>query len=243
MKQMYIYIVMIVLLLLILVILPSKQIKETYENDLQSVFDNIYINQVWGDYGGGSGNGSEEGNTVKLRNILTSLVKNNNLLTIIDAPCGACVWTKLWLEDLKNQNIKITYYGFDVSKEAINRARANLSHLSNFHNILLQEGNICDVKFPDADLVLCRDALQHLSFNNIYLALHNIASIKAKTYLLGGYLTNNSNINIVDGQYFPINYVLSPFEMKPNVIYSEQSIPNEEQKYLFQFSGLDMNTK
>ena len=46
---------------------------------------------------------------------LDSFIKNNNIKSILDMPCGDFAWMKKIIE--LNQNLK--YYGFDIVKEII----------------------------------------------------------------------------------------------------------------------------
>lgn len=206
---------------------------------LQSTFNSIYSNKSWSGDGDGSGTGSEPENTVEFRKILTKLVKDNNAKLFVDAPCGACKWTKVWLEELKSQGIKITYLGFDIADEAISKARANLAPLMDYHTIKIEHGDITSSKLPAADILMCRDTLQHLSHESIKKALANLQASNSKIYLLGGYATGE-NKDIKDGDYFDINYLAPPYSLKPDAMYNEHN-KNEDHapaKYLFLFKQL-----
>jgi SAM-dependent methyltransferase len=219
-------------------------IRKTYigrENfsSLGDTFNSIYSNNTWTGDGDGSGPGSEPENTTEFRKLLTKLVKDNNANVFVDAPCGACKWTKVWLEELKSQGIKITYLGFDIADEAITKARANLAPLMDYHTIKIEHGDITSSKLPAADILMCRDTLQHLSQDSIKKALANLQASNSKMYLLGGYATGE-NKDIKDGDYFDINYLVPPYSLKPDAMYREYN-KNEDYaapKYLFAFKQL-----
>lgn len=228
----------IIIFLFILWLFLKKQNEGFKNNDenkqLYNIFNDTYKNKIWGEEGDGSGTGSEPSNTINTRKSLIQIIKQYNVKTLIDAPCGSCKWTKFLLEDLQKENIKINYYGFDIADESIINANKNLESLKTYHTIKIQQGSITDTQFPKADMILCRDTLQHLSYNSISKTLQNFAKTKS-IIVLGGYLNNNSNNNITDGDYFSINYTSEPFNMKPNYIYNDTVIENEPTKYFFIF--------
>jgi thiol-disulfide isomerase/thioredoxin len=243
-KKQIIIVVIIILFILWLFInkynesfdtIPNKEFTINEEiSNLYNVFNDTYINKGWGEEGDGSGPGSEPENTINTRKSLIKLIKEYNVKTLIDAPCGSCKWTKILLEDLQKENIKINYYGFDIADQSIINANKNLDSLKTYHTIKIQQGSITDTQFPKADMILCRDTLQHLSYNSISKTLHNFAKTKS-IIVLGGYLNNSSNHNIKDGDYFSINYTSEPFNMIPNYIYNDTVIQNGPTKYFFVF--------
>jgi hypothetical protein len=64
---------------------------------------------------------------------------------------------------------------------------------------------------PGFDLLLSRDALQHLSYKAIARALRTYCSSGAKFILVGSYLHPGNNQLIAEGGTFPINLLLPPF--------------------------------
>lgn len=200
---------------------------------MEVVFDQIYERAAWGAAGDGSGPGSEPAKTVALRAVLTKIVRERGVTTLVDAPCGACKWTRVWLEELTRAGVRLKYVGVDISATAIDRARANLAGLE--HDVELRMGDIA-APLDACDLLLCRDALQHLSLQDATGALQNIFATPAKTVLLGGYLTGGPNRNIVTGEYYSINYTRPPFSLAPVAIHRELHDGVEPTKYLFEFT-------
>jgi hypothetical protein len=176
---------------------------------------------------------------MNLRMILTNFILKNGITTVVDAPCGSCLWTAEWLNDLKRRNVKITYYGFDIADEAVSNCVKSMSYVSNFHNVQIRQKDIAEMTIPDnTDLLLSRDTLQHLSFNVIFKVLNNFAKFQTvKFYIIGGYLEKGDNIDIKDGDYFSFNITKKPFGLIPNYIIKENNIGNEYPKYLFVFEG------
>lgn len=206
---------------------------------VKHVFDEIYSKRKWTKEGNGSGSGSSIKNTTNLRNILTKFLIKNNINSIVDAPCGSCLWTSEWLNELRKKNMKISYYGFDIANEAVLNCQKSMKYLTNFHDIKIEENNISDITIPEnAQLLLSRDTLQHLSYENIFKTLKNFAKYDSvKFYIIGGYLEKTENIDIKNGDYFNFNITKKPFEIIPDYIIKENNFGKELPKYLFVFNG------
>ncbi len=230
------YIILSLILLVLVLLYLLNIFKETFQNnELKKVFDNIYDNKIWTEEGNGSGSGSEPHNTINTIKVLVKIIIENNVKVMIDSPCGSCKWTRLLLEELKNNNIKIKYYGFDIADEPIANANKELDGLKSYHDIQIKLGDLTNMKFPKADLLLCRDVLQHLSYDNIFKIINNFSKADIKMFLLGAYIScDNRNIN--NGDYFPINLAIQPFKMIPEALYYDSPDGN---KFLFQYSKIN----
>jgi hypothetical protein len=206
---------------------------------VKHIFDEIYSKRKWSKEGNGSGTGSSIRNTMNLRNILTKFLIKNDIHSIVDAPCGSCLWTSTWLNELRKKDMKISYYGFDIANEAVANCKKSMKYLTNFHDVKIEQNNISDIMIPDnVDLLLSRDTLQHLSFENIFKTLKNFAKYNGiKFYMIGGYLENTENVDIRNGDYFNFNISKKPFEIIPDYIIKENNFGNELPKYLFVFNG------
>ena len=232
------YFVHILILLVILLFFSFYiNISENYDLNIYNVFNNIYKKKIWSEQGGGSGTGSSVENTQNFRNILTEFVIDKNINSFLDVPCGSCVWTKKWLSELQTKGHKIYYFGIDISEEAIEKCKNNNN--SNYHIINYKHGDIATEILPTVDALLCRDTLQHLSYDNIWKCLKNFSKCKAKYYIIGGYNENEKNKNIKDGEYFYFNIVKEPFSYKPDFIFMEKNLsePEKLNKFLFIFEG------
>jgi len=64
---------------------------------------------------------------------------------------------------------------------------------------------------PTADLVLCRDCLVHLSYANIHGAIENVKRSGAKWILMTDFLQIETNTDIADGDWRPLNFTRPPF--------------------------------
>jgi SAM-dependent methyltransferase len=200
---------------------------------LQKIFDDVYATQKWGKNGHGSGSGSEPDFTQPLRTLLLRFIKIHNVKTILDCPCGSGKWVNVFLEELKAHDIQIKYHGIDIAEHAVKTSKALLEHHKDYHEIVIEYGDMTNASMPQGyDLVLCRDALQHLSYINIKAAIKNLAMCDAKWYLIGSYWPGG-NKNIRDGEYFSINLALAPFNLLPLKVYSEEHDEREAPKHLF----------
>ena len=82
--------------------------------------------------------------------------------------------------------------------------------------------------------------MQHLSLEQVVSALETFSKSSARFVLLGSYLGESLNINILPGDYWNINLVVSPFELTGyQEAYSEHTkdfLPHEPEKFLLLYS-------
>ena len=91
--------------------IKSKFINEKKLNDRFLI---IYKNNYWDNSETVSGPGSTLKNTVNLRKKLKKVIKNYNIKSIFDAPCGDCNWIE---KIIKNSHIR--YIGADIVNDII----------------------------------------------------------------------------------------------------------------------------
>jgi SAM-dependent methyltransferase len=126
----------------------------------QEVFTEIYANKVWGknsDGLGTSGFGSTEKNTRIYRQFLQDFLKAYDIHSVVDVGCGDWEFTRLMNWD------GINYLGFDVVEQVIKR---NCQLYQNDH-IHFVHGNAVELDLPQADLLICKDVLQHIPNRDI----------------------------------------------------------------------------
>jgi SAM-dependent methyltransferase len=160
-------------------------------------FSRIYRENEWNGVETRSGPGSGSAATTRLRQVLLELVAELGITSVVDAACGE----GFWQPDLPG------YVGLDVAPEAIEVARATHPE---------REYRVQDVAqgCPRADLVICRDALQHLSLRDAQAVL---AAIRASgsTYLLASTYVCGENVRIATGGFYSPNLEAPPFAMPP----------------------------
>ena len=204
----------------------------------RETFDAIYRRGAWGgNSGDGSGTGSEPVFTTKFRKTLIGWMKVHQVRTLLDCPCGAGKWTQLMIREATEAIPGFQYIGVDVSSIAIERAKRNLATIATANvTLILDDMTAPTTPLPRADLVLCRDALQHLSPTKIKCAIANLFAIGAKWVMIGGSETG-VNRSISDGEYFDFNPIAPPYSMKPVEVFAEGHSGSELQKSIFVFDS------
>lgn len=117
---------------------------------------------------------------------------------MLDAPCGAVVWTTLLLEDLMADIPCFRYTGVDVVASVVERDRVSLRHLApraQFH--------VSDVSraIPGGahDLILSRDALQHLPWRTVVDVLEQYCATHSTFLLVGSYPRGDDEFQVRHG--------------------------------------------
>lgn len=183
-------------------------------SNINNIFDTIYETNAWGN---GSGSGSKESLNVEYVSFLQDFFKKFNIKTISDVGCGDWQFSK---------NIDfsgISYTGYDVANFVITR------NLKNFwaHNInfICYDGDFDKVK--DADLLICKDVLQHLDNDKIS---HFIANLPRFKYaLIANDLLDSPSLNaqINTGQYRPLDLRKEPFNLSCEPVFWIKRMPKE----------------
>lgn len=226
--------------LAVLVILYHLLSSGATAQDPSQTFTSIYREKRWGAYGGGSGLGSEISYTTHTRRALSDIIRAYTVDSLLDAPCGSFHWMPLVVDSVRAINPKFTYTGIDVVENVIqsNKARfAGIDYIQFQHmdlsspNAVLPKGNA---------MVLCRDALQHLSLHLIVNILENFSKLDAQIFVFGSY-TQGGNVNINVGDYFKIDLTSEPFNFKPLHIVSEWSF-DADKKHLLVIPGDSVRT-
>ena len=194
---------------LIIKIIYKKKKKNIFSNNSKEKrFELIYKKNFWSSKETSSGLGSELKNTINLRKELSAIINEYKFRRILDAPCGDFNWIK----DLITKNIH--YTGCDIVEDII---KDNNSKYKNI-NTKFVKLDITNDKLPDADLMICRDCLIHLSFESTKLFLDNFKKSKIDYILLTSYeLKDNKssfiNKDIPDGEFREINMLEEPFNL------------------------------
>ncbi|AOY97561.1 hypothetical protein BKK79_37115 (plasmid) [Cupriavidus sp. USMAA2-4] len=175
----------------------------THPNAAQAVFTEIYQNNHWGSPESASGSGSELHRTFHLRRELPYLLREFNIRSLLDVPCGDFNWMQQ--VDLSS----IRYIGADIVPEIVERNRA--AHAG--AQVQFEHLDLITSPLPKVDAVLCRDGLVHLPHAGIDAALRNICASGA-LYLLTTHFTfriPSANEEIALGQWRRLNFELAPF--------------------------------
>jgi hypothetical protein len=175
--------------------------------DLTVVFTKIYKNNRWGSKETLSGEGSERSRMKHVTSELGRLVRELDIRSVLDAPCGDFNW----MRDVNLDGVR--YLGCDVVEDLIN---ANIAREGEQEREREGERSFLVLDFtvdqvPYADLILCRDALVHLSYQHIYESLRHFRDSGAKYLLTTTFSDTEKNEDIEDGWWRPINLEIPPF--------------------------------
>jgi len=182
-------------------------------NDIEQIFTNIYDQNLWGK---GSGPGSRAKGTEDYRKVLTDLLMENDVNSVLDYGCGDWQFSHL----IEWPKYVTSYTGVDIVKSVID---TNIELHSN--NVIRFEHCTNSYLFPDVDLIVCKDVLQHLSNKTISALLKKF--VKHSKYI---FITNDSNhykkivknSDIQDGKWRPLDLSLAPWNIKSKTIYECQ---------------------
>jgi hypothetical protein len=169
---------------------------------IKEIFQDIYNRNMWNSPESRSGAGSELKKTMHLAEILPPLLRGLEIHSLIDAPCGDFNWMRK--VDLPIQK----YLGIDVVPELIER---NIQQYAN-DRYSFARLDITTDPLPYADMIFSRDCLQHLDNANCLKALVNFKNSGAK-YLLTSCHMIETNRDIQNGGYRPINFMRAPFNI------------------------------
>lgn len=146
-----------------------------------------------------SGYGSYLSATKTTRKIITSLLNDLNIKSIVDLPCGDWNWMKEI--DLTNKD----YTGMDISKKLIERNKKLYGNKFQFHDIVNMRLN------KKADLIINRDMLFHITPDDAVKAINNFKASGSTYFLSSTFPKTTKNVGLNNGWY-PINLEIPPFD-------------------------------
>ena len=174
------------------------------------VFDAVYLNNFWGSTQSRSGLGSELEFTADYRLELSALIRQLDIKSIFDAPCGDMNWMQLILKEHQ-----IEYIGGDISKSLVELLKEQFPKLD------VRRFDICVDRFPPVQLWHCRDCLFHLPFTDIKKALKNFVDSDIPYALFtthrARFLHKNLDVSIGGFRYLDLNR--PPFNFPPAIKY------------------------
>lgn len=171
--------------------------------DLAARFERILHTNLWGAATSVSGLGSEDPATAAIREALPPLLRRLGVRTLLDAPCGDAGW-------IGRCALGVDYVGVDIvpSLIATNNRRAGQGELAGRFVM----ADITADQLPRADLILCRDCLVHLSFQNIHRAIGRFRASGARFLLATTFPDWRDNHDCEDGDWRALNLTRAPFD-------------------------------
>lgn len=179
------------------------------------IFKSIYESNTWGDQESASGTGSSLKATDHLRTALPLLFKKYQIHSILDLPSGDFNWMK----SIELENI--SYTGADIVPEIVDRNKSFENSQRKFVQL-----NLIEDALPAGDMILVRDCLVHLPFEQ---ALHAIENIKRSniTYLLATHFPDSENKDIPMGQWRPLDLCAQPFSFPNPIEVISENLPGK----------------
>lgn len=171
------------------------------QQSAREIFRDIYHSNYWGNSDSRSGAGSDLAQTAEVRLHLPRLLKEFAVTSMLDIPCGDWHW-------MKDVALEVDYIGADIVPELIER---NQQLYGNETRRFLTLDLIND-DLPRVDLVLSRDVLVHLSFDDVFSALRNLQKSGSEYLLTTTFTGRASNPDIRTGQWRPLNLQKPPFD-------------------------------
>ncbi|KAL3156445.1 hypothetical protein ABBQ38_000755 [Trebouxia sp. C0009 RCD-2024] len=178
--------------------------------DIQDTFGHIYDSHLWSDGNGGSGPGSGLDVTQYAMSSIRTVVNKFEIRSLADVPCGGMHWMPYLLRDLRDDIQDFRYYGLDIVRSVIEASQIRFANESWMH---FEVFDFTRAPVPaGVELVMCRDALQHLPLTMVVDALEMFSKSEARFLLVGSYLGPVAeNRAIETGNYYSINLTLDPF--------------------------------
>lgn len=178
----------------------------------KGVFDYIYEKKFWQSNESVSGWGSTLGITEPLRPKLEKLLREFEVTTFLDVPCGDFNWMKA--VDFG----KTKYIGGDIVKGLVDEL--NVKYASETRSFILLD--LVTDKLPDVDMIFIRDCFIHLENSLVQKALKNIADSNIKYAVITHAPNVAVNMSIETGQFRDVNLCKAPFNLPlPHSIINE----------------------
>lgn len=182
------------------------------------VFSRFYAANEWSDPESRSGVGSRMDETVAIRQELPGLLRELQIRSMLDAPCGDMNWMRHL--DLGG----VEYTGADIVPQLI---ADNTQRFPQYRFRLL---DLVTGPVPAADLVLCRDCLVHMSLRDATRALRNIINSGSKYLLTTTFEMEAPHDDIIIG-WHRINLQKPPFSLpKPMRLIDELSTEQTDKR-------------
>lgn len=196
------------------------------EESVEETFTRYYNTHYWKSKETVSGKGSELEITKILRKELPIFLKELNVKTLLDIPCGDFNWMKEI--DLTNLD---QYIGADIVSDLIDKNKKK--YQKEYSNIEFKKFDVRVDNLPRVDVILCRDLLIHFSFDDIVKTLENIKKSNSKFIMTTSFPSIDKNVDIKTGGHHHVNLLLPPFSFpKPFSTIKEFAQNPQVTKYL-----------
>jgi hypothetical protein len=181
------------------------------EKNIEARFTKIYKMNYWRSAESVSGGGSTLVYTEKLRKALPGIFAQFSIRSLFDAPCGDFNWMRHFLSEHP-----MDYIGGDIVRPLIE------AHTRQYENATTRFMHIdlTAQPFPAADMMLCRDCLFHLSYDDTKAVLQQFVASNIR-YLLTTTHRNTTgfvNQDIATGGFRVIDLFSAPYNFPKDVL-------------------------
>jgi SAM-dependent methyltransferase len=192
-----------------------------------STFDMIYRNRLWGS---GSGPGSQPETTQRYRRVLERLLTSHDIGSVLDVGCGDWAFSRLidWGS--------ACYRGIDIVPDLI----AENDRRFAMPGIAFECADVLtDFSWPAADLLLCKDVLQHwpnsrvVDFCATVLPRYPFAMLTSDV-ASPTVTVEDLNADIPMGGWRTLDLEAAPFHLGPEWRL-DYAIPSQETKRIYFF--------
>ena len=115
---------------------------------------------------------------------------------------------------------EVEYQGGDIVEDLINK---NIEANKEKKNIRFDVIDLMNDNLPKSDLIIVRDCLVHLSYNDVFKAIDNIKKSGSKYLFTTTYPSHKTNFDIVTGDWRKLNLLEKPFNFpKPLLVINEK---------------------
>lgn len=176
-------------------------------------FTRIYRRNLFGGKQSRAGQGSDLSQTRVIVQELPKLLKELNARSMVDAPCGDF----FWMEEVELPVGK--YVGVDIVEQMIQQNQANYGNQQRSFLVM----NIVEDVVPRADLILCRDCLVHLSFDDCKKVIRSFIKSGSRYLLTTTFTGRLKNDDLGEGLWRTLNLQIPPFDFpNPMMIINEK---------------------
>lgn len=169
----------------------------------ETAFSTIYSRRLWAD--NPSGEGSTPENTKFYRYFLQNFLADQHIQSVVEIGCGDWGFSKLM--DWKG----INYTGYDICRELVETNRKQFGSSS----IQFRHGNGLRLDLPQADLLICKDVLQHLPNQEVLLLPRQLKKYKHVLLIndVDPATLSSDNPDILAGEYRLLDLNKPPFNL------------------------------
>jgi tetratricopeptide (TPR) repeat protein len=205
--------------------LVQKEKRLSMTSEMHESFTRIYQTNGWNNQESRSGPTSTLHWTTNLRKALPRLLHKFGIKTLFDAPCGDMNWMRELLKELT-----VDYIGGDIVEPMIEQHKSDPDLQKRAKFMLL---DLTRDRLPSADLMLARDFLIHLSFEDTLAFMRNFAASDIRYLLTTSHINKGKfeNRDIRTGSWRWIDLFQAPYNFPDDTL--DQIFDGKNDRYLY----------